>query len=316
MRYVFRADASLQIGSGHVMRISAIAEEMIARGLSTFFVGEISDLPWVRERIQNLGFSGLATDPLTFEINSKTDVLIFDSHTLELGDYFLNLDLWHGVVAIVDDSTPPYLSNLKIKIDLFENLQLDSKSTVLSGPTYFPLRKDIQKLLTPKTENPILQILIIGGGTDIHGFAEEMCKNLEEFKDRLEVRVFTNKELRIPLAKEFRVSPIGPELDRFASVCDLAFTTASTTAVEFIAREKAIGIVCAVNNQEQFYESLVNLRIAAPIGKFENGTWNLDLENIRELIISKESRAVLRRNCVGFIDFEGASRIVDEILLL
>ena len=29
MRYVFRADASKVIGAGHVMRISAIAEELI-----------------------------------------------------------------------------------------------------------------------------------------------------------------------------------------------------------------------------------------------------------------------------------------------
>ena len=159
-----------------------------------------------------------------------------------------------------------------------------------------------------------IEVLLRGLVIDVMNLADN--NRLEEGSYEWAKRVFTNKELRIPLAKEFRVSPIGPELDRFASACDLVFTTASTTAIEFIAREKAIGIVCAVNNQEQFYESLVNLRIAAPIGKFENGTWNLDLENIRELIISKESRAVLRRNCVGFIDFEGASRIVDEILLL
>jgi spore coat polysaccharide biosynthesis predicted glycosyltransferase SpsG len=316
MRYVFRADASLQIGSGHVMRTSAIAEEVIARGLHTVFVGEVSGLPWVSERIQNLGFREITPDPRTFNMNSKTDVLILDSYTLELNNNFINMNSWYSVVTIVDDSTPQYPSNLIIKNDLIGNFSLESESKVLSGRTYFPLRKNIEKPVPSIIENSELQILVVGGGTDIHGFAEEVCKILTEFQDNFEVRIFTNTELKFPITKNFRVSPIGPDLDKFASKCDLVFTTASTTAVEFIAREKAIGIVCAVSNQEQFYESLVNLGIAAPIGKFANGAWELSREKIYELIISKESRESLSLHCVVFIDLEGASRIVDEIQLL
>ena len=298
------------------MRISAIAEEVIARGLTAVFVGEVSDLPWVTERIQNLGFREIIPDPRTFNMDSKTDVLILDSYTLDLNDYFINMNSWHRVVTIVDDSTPQYPSNLIINNHLMGRFQLGSESKVLSGPTYFPLRKNIEKPVSSKIENSVLHILVVGGGTDIHGFAEEMCKILIEFHYNLEVRIFTNAELKFPLTKDFKVSPIGPELDMLASKCDLVFTTASTTAVEFIAREKAIGIVCAVSNQEQFYESLVELGIAAPIGKFENGIWRLSNDKIHELISSKESRELLRRNCVGFIDFKGASRIVDEITIL
>ena len=44
MRYVLRADASESIGAGHVMRSSAIAEELIARGENVVFVGYDWDL--------------------------------------------------------------------------------------------------------------------------------------------------------------------------------------------------------------------------------------------------------------------------------
>ena len=57
MRYVLRADASQSIGAGHVMRSSAIAEELIAKGKQVIFVGQITDLPWVEERIASLGFA-------------------------------------------------------------------------------------------------------------------------------------------------------------------------------------------------------------------------------------------------------------------
>ena len=49
MGYVLPTDASPTIGSGHVMRSSAIAEELIAWGEKVVFVGQISNLLWVRE---------------------------------------------------------------------------------------------------------------------------------------------------------------------------------------------------------------------------------------------------------------------------
>lgn len=313
MRYVFRADASFEIGSGHVMRTSAIAEEVIARGLDAVFVGEVSDLLWISERIQNLGFREVILDPRTFNADPKTDILILDSYTLDLNDNFLNMNSWYRIVTIVDDSTPQYPSNLIIKIDLMGNYQLELGCKVLTGPIYFPLRKILEKSVPSKIENTLLNILVVGGGTDIYGFAEVMCQILSEFQHQFKVRIFTNKELQFPHTKKIKVSPIGAQFDKFASKCDLVFTTASTTAVEFIALEKAIGIVCAVRNQEQFYKSLADLRIAAPIGKFENGAWKMNLEKIHELVLSKESRESLRQNCLGFMDFKGASRIVDEI---
>ena len=53
MRFVFRADSSLQIGTGHVMRCLTLADELVGRGHETLFVcrdlaGNINAL--VRER--------------------------------------------------------------------------------------------------------------------------------------------------------------------------------------------------------------------------------------------------------------------------
>ena len=76
MRYVFWADASPLIGSGHVMRSSAIAEEMIRRGLEVVSIGAITGLPWVSNRIKNLGYSKVVLHPTEFDSNPKNDILI------------------------------------------------------------------------------------------------------------------------------------------------------------------------------------------------------------------------------------------------
>ena len=82
MGYVLPADASPTIGSGHVMRSSAIAEELIARGEKVVFVGQISNLLWVTERIMDLGFIEIYNNPLDFTSKSDTDVLILDSYEI------------------------------------------------------------------------------------------------------------------------------------------------------------------------------------------------------------------------------------------
>ena len=59
------------------MRSSAIAEELIARGEQVIFVGQISGLPWVEERIASLRFANIYHNPNDFFSNNRSDVLFF-----------------------------------------------------------------------------------------------------------------------------------------------------------------------------------------------------------------------------------------------
>ena len=121
MRYVLRADASQSIGSGHVMRSSAIAEELIARGENVVFVGQISDLPWVEERIASLGFTHIHNNPSGFISNLKSDVLLLDSYEISVNDTFINPVNWLHIAAIVDELTPNYRCTLRIHPGLDSN---------------------------------------------------------------------------------------------------------------------------------------------------------------------------------------------------
>ena len=118
------------------------------------------------------------------------------------------------------------------------------------------------------------------------------------------------------LDSRFTVVPIASELDDYARNAHLVFTTASKTSLEFIAREVAVGIGCAVDNQEEYYESLSTFGVAAPIGRFVAGHWQIDHTKIAELVHSGGVREDLRKNCAGIIDLGSAGRIVDEILKL
>ena len=94
MRYVVRADASPSIGAGHVMRSSAIAEELIARGELVVFVGQIENLPWVKARVVNLGFAEICNNPSEFAPKHDSDILILDSYEISTDDSFIDFNNW------------------------------------------------------------------------------------------------------------------------------------------------------------------------------------------------------------------------------
>jgi spore coat polysaccharide biosynthesis predicted glycosyltransferase SpsG len=298
------------------MRSSAIAEELIARGQKVVFVGSFSDVPWLTYRMNVLGFSEIFMDPEVFRSDPSTDVLILDSYSVPMDEEFIQQKYWKSVVTIIDKVTPEYQSDLKIHPGLSTDWMRNSSVRVLAGPKYIPFRKSIEKNLTLEAKNSFPEILIIGGGTDSSNFVEAVSKILKNIEDDFRVHMFTDSKSLTNLDSRFNTIPFGSELDELAATAEIVFTTASTTSLEFVAREVAVGIGCSVDNQEEYYESLSAAGIALPVGKLIEGRWDMDELKIIELVRSKVYRDALRQKCANLIDLNGASRIVDELLEL
>ena len=315
MRFVFRADASMTIGSGHVMRSSAIAEEAIVRGIPSLFVGKISELGWVRERIRGLGFIQVLENTSEFVPDKNKDILIIDSYEIPTDDEFVQLRNWSKVVSIFDELTPGYSCDLRIHPGLTNAWPEPFSGRTLSGPKFVPLRKSIKNSRVHTPEGT-LKVLVVGGGSDTYGFVPAVVKVLTKLTQDFHATIFTNSFSGTDLDERFSVSEVGLNLDLVANAVDLVFTTASTTSLEFLARGSAVAIGCAVDNQELYYKELSGGSYAAPIGEFSNDEWHLDAKLIHELISSKTLRATLKDNSSNLIDLNGAQRIVDEILKL
>jgi spore coat polysaccharide biosynthesis predicted glycosyltransferase SpsG len=316
MRYVLHADSSPKIGSGHVMRLTAIAEELIKRNKSVVFIGQFTEIPWVASRIFGLGFSQILCSSAEYGSNPLTDVLILDSYSLPIEDPFIEQNKWRGIVTISDELTPKYTADLVIRPGINQDLDPEIHGKCLSGPKFIPLRKSITKLHKVTTDEEPIEILVVGGGTDPFNFVHAVSKSLMGFQGQFRARFFSNEPSLAKLDSRFTSIPIGPDLDMFANSAQLVFTTASTTSLEFIAREAAVGIACAVDNQQGYYKSLVEAGVAVPIGQYSQGYWQLNELNMIEMINSAELRKKLRKKSSGIIDLKGTIRIVDEILKL
>jgi spore coat polysaccharide biosynthesis predicted glycosyltransferase SpsG len=315
MRFVLRADASQSIGAGHVMRSSAIAEELIARGEEVIFVGQISDLPWVEERITSLGFARIFIQTRDFIPRAESDVLLLDSYICEINDPFIDPENWLHIVAIVDELTPNYPCTLRIHPGLDSDWTGNSAIPILSGPKYIPFRSSLSRNIhTDRDQKQVLKIAVVAGGSDPHGLVNEIAKILSAMSEQFEAYLFSGPTFDSILDSRFFHVEVGPGIDEVTRDVDLVLTTASTSSLEFIARGLCVGIICAVNNQELYYNSLSQLGVAAPLGfRSSENTWDLDRQKISSLINSSELRENLTTRASGLIDFNGASRIVDAI---
>ena len=313
-----RADASQSIGTGHVMRSSVIAEELIDRGEAVVFIGRISDLPWVKERIAKLGFSHIYSSPRNFIPNPNSDVLLLDSYDVAIDDEFIKMENWFRIVTIVDELTPNYSCTLRIHPGLDSDWVGESNILILSGPKYIPIRSSLSKNIAVSSKKfETLKIVVVAGGSDPNNLVLEISKSLAIFSELFEVYLFTDFSSAFTPDSRFHFCKIGPELDEVSRDANLVLTTSSTSSLEFIARGFCVGVACAVENQKQYYDALARLGIAAQIGLHSSSLgWSLETNMIHKLITEPNFRADLAKKAHGLIDFKGAARIVDAIKYL
>ena len=314
MRFIFRADASKATGTGHVMRSIGIIEELISRNLSVVFVGNTSQVEWIDSFVNSIGFEEIYSNEKDFKPNKETDVLILDSYQIPVDNELISRINWRFTTAVVDYSTPNYAVDLKIFPSFIEESNYLSNSVILSGPRYIPLRKNINKI-HPIDLDSKLNIVVSGGGVDSDNFAVAVSNELATHQSDFNLSIFTNQSDLLTKDSRFTIYKIGSGLDIVANSCNLAFTTASSTSVEFISRGCAVGLGCSTDNQLSYYQQFPLMGIARQVGKLQNGHWFLNKTNIAQLINSRQLRQELSKKCTDLVDFSGAKRIVDKILL-
>ena len=315
MRFIFRADASQEIGSGHVMRSSVLAEELISRGFECVFIGSISGLDWVTERISALGFRQVIAEETSFVGDSRTDVLILDSYSIPVSNMFIAEMNWKFSMSICDEITPNYSVDIELRPGFEKTREGQMTPIVLSGGEHILIRQGIFKSSGEKANSGTTRVLVLGGGSDTFGFVPAIAEVIHSLKLNLEVHLFTNAEIPTKFSGGLVIHPIGTELDIIARDVDVVLTTASTSSLEFIAREIPTGVVCVVDNQENYYNQLGRLGYATQIGvRTFSGEWEFNVEAIRDLLGNQKKRDALKQSIMGLVDLKGAERVVDFLV--
>lgn len=318
MRMVFLGDASVETGSGHIMRIFAIAEEAMAQNIDCILLGNLGGIDWLESKISTLGIDQIENREDYSTAPSENEILVIDSYTIAHNDPFICKRNWKAIVVIADRVTPEFPANLIIHPGLDGSWYKGNKNKFFFGPSYVPLRKSFQKLHCNPSQENVNKILVFSGGTDPFGLAQEMANILREIDSHREVVFISEKKYEIEsLDKRFTVIPFGSNLETQLETTDLVITSASTSCLEMIAIKLPVGICCSIENQIELYSYLGNFDLAAQLGEREpTGMWKFDRDAIEKLIENNRFRLGLVQANQNFLDSFGSKRIIQAILSL
>lgn len=316
-RYVFRVDATFLSGAGHLKRCLAIAYELQSYGLINIFVGNF-EIPWILDELKENGIEHC--DPKDFKF-SKKDILILDKYDL---DYkFLQKNNFTKKIQIIDSTTSLIESDLYLHMGpdvSFVEPKLVKNSKVLWGLKYLATRSFNNGNKLKNNENLVKSLLIVGGGTDIYNFGENILSALGLLQTfNIEIHIMSDDLFSNHKESNGNIHfhKLGGELDKLMSDVDTVITTAGTSSWDFIANQKVVGIALAIDNQIPNYTFQIENEFVLDIGTYnaESG-WDISAKAIKSLIFDNELRSKLLKNSASKIDLDGPKRVAGEIIKL
>ncbi|MFF4410202.1 PseG/SpsG family protein [Streptomyces sp. NPDC001404] len=327
-----RADATPAIGTGHVMRCIAIAQEAAARGMRPVLLGTCS-VPWLNEL--------LADVPLT-RVEAPEDAEDFRARLRDLAPAAVVVDAYHlpaahyraaATVAPVIAAYDGELRHARADVLYDQNIGADrlappsAGGLLLRGPEFAVLRDDIRALRPADPVRRVLSrsatpphVLLVLGGTDARGAAKDLTRILLAQIPSLHLSVVTDDSAGVralPAGPGQRVEVIAPTpaLPQAMAAADLVVSAAGTTTIELCCLGVPAALVQVVDNQQAVYEGAVAHGCAEGLGTLDATLAHPDAmaHRVRRLLTEPTRRAQLALHAWQTVDGRGRQRILDAV---
>jgi len=314
----FHATASEVQGSGHVMRMYALAEEAKSRDIRTIFLGRVSNIAWITKDFLSKVFDEVIDIDDNPPIRVEDSILIWDSYLLE-GPTSRVLDLPFSKKFLIADAVTPIHSADGIFLLEESSVWSDylSKAGIphLEGRTLIPIRKSHQlgAKLKPSLDSPALTILIFSGGVDFNSFITPIAEFLIENYPSSRILTISKSDLTLDNNRVTQLKATS-EFDFILDQADLVITSASTSLFEILSRRIPSGFVMTALNQESNREFLLRENLSIEVGRFEDAVFQLDEKALNLLIGNYAVRRSLQNNSLRAIPGLGSSKIIDYII--
>jgi UDP-2,4-diacetamido-2,4,6-trideoxy-beta-L-altropyranose hydrolase len=340
---LIRADASLRIGTGHIMRCLALAQAWQACAPDSLIVfATTENVPSLESRLIDEGMliEHISTSPGSFSDASDTKRL---SHTYEAGwivadSYAFDARYQHCLkqeesprLLLLDDygHASHYCGNLVLNQNISASadwyLSKEQYTELLLGPRYALLRREFVTSESWRGQEHAVarRILVTMGGADAVGATGSVLEALKLIKSQeLEIRVLVGaanphrwelsqriRELHLPA--ELVSSPASmPEIMAWS---DIAVSAAGGTLWELLFMQVPTIAIGIAENQLAAARSLHDM--GATISFELDALSASDLaRSIQQLILSSETRGRMAMGGRRIVDGYGASRVVSVML--
>lgn len=334
---IIRADASIRIGTGHVMRCLALAQAWQDSGGRAIFAMGME----ARALVDRLTSEGMEVVHLSAEPGSPEDAVMTAGIAERMGAGWVVVDGYHfgsdyqriikesGLrLLFIDDNghADHYYAdvvlnqNLHANEDLYKNREPYTK--LLLGTDYVLLRRDFWPWRGWKREIPDVarKVLVTLGGSDPDNVTLKVIQALQQIEQLEIVAVIGGSNLHYEellsglegngstdLKKDVKNMP---ELFAWA---DLAISSAGTTAWELAFMGVPSLLVILAENQVKVAVQLESQGIAMNLGQHDNLNAPGIIRGVFPLIFDADLRASMAELGRRAVDGFGAARVLDAL---
>ena len=335
MQIVIRADASPEIGIGHIMRCLALGQAwQDAGGRATFLIA-----PGTSALETRLQAEGMNVVPLLAQAGSAADATetaglarTLEASWVVVDGYHFGADFQRAIkdsgrsLLFVDDygHAEHYYADLVLN----QNLNADSRlyprrepyTRLLLGSRYILLRREFLQWRGWRRQTPLeaRKVLVTLGGGDPGNVTLKVIQALQEMRmDGLEARVVvgpSNPHFEV-LDSATRGSSFailqgnGLDIPRLMAWSDIAVSGAGTTCWELAFMKLPGLVIILADNQDLIAREL------AKTGALINLGWHSDVscgriaESLRQMMTSIECRSRMIEQLRSIVDGQGSRRV-------
>lgn len=324
MNVVIRADASVQIGTGHVMRCLTLAEQLKERGTDVAFICREHE-GHLCEFIRDKGFHVFALPGKDVKINEprnthekwlgvpqerdaaetievlktiRPDLLIVDHYGID--------HIWeqtirpyvHNIMVIDDLADRPHQCDYLLDQNFYEQMNrrydalVPRHCSLFLGPKYALLRKEFRQTDT-RVRNQLNHALVFFGGSDLSNETARALQAIQHIKSRtLTADVVLGKnnpykdELKARYAEDERIH-FHIHVDYMARLmnrADVCIGAGGSTTWERCYLGLPTIMMTVAKNQEEIARDLSENGIVHYLGKKEDVTPEMIAQSLEQLI--------------------------------
>ena len=324
MRVVFRADASVTQGSGHLMRCLTLAEAVRDRGHEAVFVSAISAVGWLAEHLAATGFD---VHPAVADELDAGAVLALDPDWVVVDSYRIDAGAISGlaarahVLAVVDGETRGIDAALYLDQNLgAERQPPPATGTMLAGARFALVRGEIvaQRRPEPEALRRPPRVTAFIGGTDPTGVIVGVAAQLAVVRAEFELTIVTpeawHRGVRAALgSRAATVLAPTPELPALLGDADVIVSAAGTSAWDVCTLGIPALFIGVVDNQSASLAEVVERGLALGIDLGEGEPVELVAGHLGRLLSDASLRRDLSARCLRLFDGRGAQRVVEAM---
>lgn len=329
LRFVFRCDASIEIGAGHLTRSLALAKFLRALGHHVFLITNKSDLSWVENYISESRITVTRVPKYSLDqemiTRMKPDWVIVDSYKIS-STRISELNELVPVLAIIDGDA----RGIGAELYLDQNINAENshwpaqvRQRLLSGSKFTIIRPELIQFRRSRAEvhlAAVPKVLAFLGGSDPHGYGVLLGKCLASIKEEFEATLVAPSRLHEEILRSIKNSRSSitviestSKLNSYFANADAIVCSAGTSSWEACFLGIPTLAICVAPNQLLTLSALEaegltltqNLIDARSLDRKRIGI----TAAVINLIKDEKTRKSLSRNSLEKFDGLGLSRI-------